>query len=60
MARTEKAAAYNDLQATLQKAMKAYEAFDVDIDDPNSCAEARLLWDAAMAANGDLIKASTR
>jgi hypothetical protein len=49
---------YRDLQAVLHIAMKAFETYDVDPDDPASLAEARRLWNAAMDANGDLISAS--
>jgi hypothetical protein len=51
---------YRDLQATLHKAMKAYENYDVDTDDPESLAKARSLWDEAMKANEALIDAGTR
>jgi hypothetical protein len=46
---------YRDLQATLQKAMKAYENYDVDPTDPDSLAEHRRLWDDAMKANDALL-----
>ncbi len=49
---------YRDLQGDLHKATKAYEDYDVDPSDPDSCAEARRLWDAAMDATDDFIAAS--
>ena len=49
---------YRDLQAGLQKAMRAYENYPLDADDPASFAEARRLWDAAMDANEALLAAA--
>jgi hypothetical protein len=53
-------AEYRDLQAVLHKAMKAYENYNVDTDDPESLAKARSLWDEAIKANEALIAASVR
>lgn len=49
---------YRDLQAVLHKAMKAFEIYDTDPDDPDSLTEARRRWDEAVRANDALMAAS--
>jgi O-acetyl-ADP-ribose deacetylase (regulator of RNase III) len=50
---------YRDLQAALQKAMKAYENYVVHTPNMEIPVASRL-WDEAMAANKALVAASTR
>jgi hypothetical protein len=51
---------YRDAQATLRKAMRDYENYDVDPNDSASLAEAHRLWNEAMKANDALLGAAAK